>query len=1600
MVERLSSEIVIKRGVSSPVLTVPITPESKRRFYLMQEDYIELKFNLLETVEFRIGDYIEDELFGKFVITEKQFPTFNEANGCYAYSLRFDAEYLAWENKIFMLTTLDGNNARFRKEVSWILTDTLENHVKEVLNNLSVLGITYGNAAYGYDIAQTATHAGEARSISYDGAGIISALNSMAQAFETEWWVRDGIIHFGKCENGAEALFSLENGQTEANMVAVTPQRNEDTYANRVYFFGGTQNIPDTYGKTLVFGVTQTTTKDSKTLFRDGTRIVTPDMLMGSGASVTQRLPSTHFFADGLALVNETTMLSIPRKGTYKVSTPYLPVEFYVRWTSVQGFALPLLANYTISAQISGPVNATLFTWSGVVHNTFNYNTDDEHDRRAFVSEAFQASSQTLDLEAGTYTFSLRIEATLPGEIEDVVCSAVDGDLIGNEGWIEAVLTSTYVDCPLTYNGTSYTVRFNPFVSASNQTDYTYFYFVSNGAYTAPPSGFGIGKEYTLGISDGTGAGLDISKVPVSFWRTDYSDPSSLMKIGENRLHLPTGTCPYGYLDSPNASGDVVEKSVILDYIYPKCILKVASVATTERKDTTENSDGSDTYWNWIQYTLTATQKNGNPFPFKKTYVKSGVTLQARFLTPDDAGMQPSAGHYTLAGMTFDVLFGTDANGNPTYTLKRNDNYGAKLPNDVLKPAVGDPFVLLGWDVAAISALGLVDAAESELYDVAQAYMAALEDDNFIFRCRMFSTSMYALPSMYNYGHKVEVKYGSVDKHSRILGYTFKLDMPWDTPEYEIGETDVYSRLKQLEKKMSQGGGAVGTTIVEGSGGGSSSSSQSVDLDGYLTIKEADETYMRKDGVPSSVPWSIVTGKPNSLSGYGIEDAYTKAEADAKFANFFELDGNGGVKLKDQYNGLWAAGWISAGGRSETSGGGGGGGSDLNSLRSWSAYNASDEGQVLGSNLGKDMYDRIVALENSATSVSFTPAYSLGTSLGTITIDNVSQTIKAGVQILDVADSGSTTAGTWLASNSDITALTDGLTIRYKVTVAGASTTKLNLNGLGAKTVYRNGTTKLTTQYPVGSYILLYYSTSLNSGSWLAYSDYDANSYAYQTRMGTNAKFIVTGATSSGFLKGDGSIDTNTYLTGNQTITLSGDVSGSGTTSIAVTIGAGKVTNSMLAGSIANNKLANSSLTVGGATISLGGSATLTQIGVPAWAQASSLAFASLPAMYIGSTAVKSDNTAAGIIGITSINATSSTNHASRIVWDSTNGAWHFYGNIYADGWISAGGRSETSGGGGGSDVTVLRSWPANPSDQYEALGSNLGQGLKNSVDGLDTRVTALEQSATSVEVTDLLSDGTTVATIIIDSTDRYVIKAPIPDMSGYVPTTRTVNGKSLATNVTLSKSDLGLGNVENTAISTWTGSNYLSTLGTITTGTWNGTPIANTYLEHASVGVGSATIQLGGSATLTELGIPSWAQESTPDLLIGILDDEFHPKGGRGTLDFSARDLSAVGMLTVGTGGTGNAKIYFNSLNNKLELVNIGTEQSPRYALHSTMPIYSDDFISAGGRSDTTEGSGGGGGVPHVLLSESEWESIQTAGTVDPGTIYLVYENVEEETT
>jgi len=69
---------------------------------------------------------------------------------------------------------------------------------------------------------------------------------------------------------------------------------------------------------------------------------------------------------------------------------------------------------------------------------------------------------------------------------------------------------------------------------------------------------------------------------------------------------------------------------------------------------------------------------------------------------------------------------------------------------------------------------------------------------------------------------------------------------------------------------------------------------------------------------------------------------------------------------------------------------------------------------------------------------------------------------------------------------------------------------------------------------------------------------------------------------------------------------------------------------------------------------------------------------------------------------------------------------------------------------------------------------------------------------------------------------------------------------------VTLTNSDVGLSNVENTSLSTWSGSSNLTTLGNVATGNWNGTTIA---LSKGGTGATTKTAAFDALSPMTSAG-------------------------------------------------------------------------------------------------------------------------------------------------
>lgn len=75
--------------------------------------------------------------------------------------------------------------------------------------------------------------------------------------------------------------------------------------------------------------------------------------------------------------------------------------------------------------------------------------------------------------------------------------------------------------------------------------------------------------------------------------------------------------------------------------------------------------------------------------------------------------------------------------------------------------------------------------------------------------------------------------------------------------------------------------------------------------------------------------------------------------------------------------------------------------------------------------------------------------------------------------------------GIWKGSHSSISEYTEGLTIIFVPNIAGNTTqVTLNISNLGARNVYFNDNSPLTTQYSIGTPILLTYVVENNTGKW------------------------------------------------------------------------------------------------------------------------------------------------------------------------------------------------------------------------------------------------------------------------------------------------------------------------------------------------------------------------------------------------------------------------------------------------------------------------------------------------------------------------------------
>lgn len=407
-------------------------------------------------------------------------------------------------------------------------------------------------------------------------------------------------------------------------------------------------------------------------------------------------------------------------------------------------------------------------------------------------------------------------------------------------------------------------------------------YSESKSTYITRLYAFGSDRNIPKGYF--TGADADVTTDGVA---TDY------LMLPNKEVDSDGFYAKDGYLENVNVvknDKQAIEGVVMFEDECPKIESVVSSIKTYD--STVDNDDGTKTTQTFWQVTATDSFATS----FKESWKMSNLTLGIKFTSG------------ALMGMEFDVSFKTIDEVN-YFEIVSNDTYGRTLPDGVMCPKIGDKFFLFNWDATKITDTDLIPTAQLSLFDRAKQYYQKTMISNSNFTCTMDGDKFYN-DGTYDYhplGEQVKLindMFAQVDadgkhyRNSRIIGMEIPLDIPYDHPQYTVGEKAATSRLGKLEDKVDSitvNGMQIGGT---GSGNGSgvyviglNDSTPASDSNIYSARRSRMEFIHRltDDTAKGTITWEKVQ---KFLQGLNIGDGNSKWSADGTLILFRLLTNN------------------------------------------------------------------------------------------------------------------------------------------------------------------------------------------------------------------------------------------------------------------------------------------------------------------------------------------------------------------------------------------------------------------------------------------------------------------------------------------------------------------------------------------------------------------------------------------------------------------------------------------------------------------------------------------------------------------------------------
>lgn len=197
---------------------------------VMGDNALSVSFTTWEAIPFDIGDYVDYEGERYTLLT---VPCPNQASTLeYEYAPRFQGIESELSKALCFLLT-DGD-----MDSDFSLTDGPAAHLRLIVDNINrVKGTT--------DWRIGSVIAADYKVVTYDGIDCLTALNRIAETFETEWWIVGTSLYLGKCEHGEPLVLGYAADGTAVGGLLNMSKRDEenDRFFTRLYAKGSTRNI-------------------------------------------------------------------------------------------------------------------------------------------------------------------------------------------------------------------------------------------------------------------------------------------------------------------------------------------------------------------------------------------------------------------------------------------------------------------------------------------------------------------------------------------------------------------------------------------------------------------------------------------------------------------------------------------------------------------------------------------------------------------------------------------------------------------------------------------------------------------------------------------------------------------------------------------------------------------------------------------------------------------------------------------------------------------------------------------------------------------------------------------------------------------------------------------------------------------------------------------------------------------------------------------------------------------------------------------------------------------------------------------------------------